>query len=215
MRLFHIFSLSCAIAEAASTMHFTDSWDSIVAGQPFDLTWEDNIGAVNITLNQGTETNCTAVNIIAANIDSTSFTWTPAPAMPDNKFFFTLTDSTGTTAMGAEFVIATDPSSTTTTPTTPIPASNSSTTTMESATTNSSTTGSSTNSSATSLDPEDKKAHQEELKRMKIGLGVGGSLVILGLIIMPLFIAFLYWQGSTHTHAPHDGPAHVVVGHVV
>lgn len=66
MRLFHILLLCCAIAEAASTMHFTDSWDGIVAGQPFDLTWEDNIGAVNITLNQGTETNCTAVNEIAS-----------------------------------------------------------------------------------------------------------------------------------------------------
>jgi hypothetical protein len=66
MRLFLILLLCCAVAEAASTMHFTDSWDGIVAGWPFDLTWEDNIGAVNITLNQGTETNCTAVYIIAS-----------------------------------------------------------------------------------------------------------------------------------------------------
>ena len=66
MRLFLILLLCCAVAGAASTMHFTDSWDGIVAGRPFDLTWEDNIGAVNITLNEGTETNCTAVYIIAS-----------------------------------------------------------------------------------------------------------------------------------------------------
>jgi hypothetical protein len=135
--------------------------------------------------------------------------------MPDKKFFFTLTDSTGITAMGAEFVIATNPSSTTTTPITPIPASNSSTTTIDSKTTNSSINGSSTNSSPTTPNPEDIKAHNEELKRMKIGLGVGGSLVLLGLIVMPLFIALLYWKGSTHTHDPHDEPVHIVVGHVV
>jgi len=66
MRVRYISLLCCAIAEAASTIYFTDSWNGIVAGQPFQLRWEGSTGAVNITLNQGSEDNYIVVKTIAS-----------------------------------------------------------------------------------------------------------------------------------------------------
>ena len=67
------FSLLCgAIAVAASNEHFTNSWNEIAAGQPFDLAWDGNIGAVNITLNQGPKENYTVVDTIASKTPTTN-----------------------------------------------------------------------------------------------------------------------------------------------
>ncbi|KAE9364658.1 hypothetical protein N431DRAFT_520194 [Stipitochalara longipes BDJ] len=189
MRFFYISLLCCATGMVANTMHFTDSWDGIVAGRPFELTWEGNTGVVNITLNQGIEKNYTAVNTIATNINSTSYIWTPEPpVIPDSKLLVTLTDSTGATAVGAEFVIATNNSSTTT------PGSNYLNTTSVSTASNSSTAGSNTTSlSATpSSEATDLDKKFEEFTRAAIGVYIGGTICFVSIFFTPLIVVLVY-----------------------
>jgi hypothetical protein len=67
MRFFNIPILCAAIVNAVSSLNFTDkSWNGIAAGKPVELTWQGNIGAVNITLNHGTMEDAHIVGVIAS-----------------------------------------------------------------------------------------------------------------------------------------------------
>jgi hypothetical protein len=72
--------LACAaiaIVEAASDLAFTDGSWTVVTGVPFEITWEGNVGAVNITLQNGTVANPNYVNSIASEQDLPMYDYRP------------------------------------------------------------------------------------------------------------------------------------------
>jgi len=106
--------------------------------------------------------------------------WTPdLAALPIDTFFFTLTDSTGATAVGAEFVIESYNSSTTT------PASNSSIPISNVTNTKSSTNGTRTNSPSVATGSTYLLSEGEI-----IGISVGG---FVGFMIVIGAIAAIAW----------------------
>ena len=69
MRLLYVPLLCSAIVQAVNRLNFTnDPRSGIATGEPFQLAWNGNIGAVNITLNNGTEARPKTVDVIASKI---------------------------------------------------------------------------------------------------------------------------------------------------
>jgi hypothetical protein len=212
MRVFNL--LGClSIVQAA--LIFTDrSWTDVVTGVPFAVTWSGNIGAVTLTLDNGTASNPNVVhhiqckytstlsmfcvlqimvtNILLAGLVSNSYIWTPGLfATPDHEFFLGLNDSTGAQSFSPHFVIAASQATTSTT-------SSTSTATSSPTASQSSQTPSSAPSSSSS---------NRLSSGAKIGIAVGAAL---GAVFVILSAVAILWRrrrrnAKRHTSFEMDG----------
>ncbi|MCJ1244921.1 hypothetical protein MMC30_002122 [Trapelia coarctata] len=114
----HIFLATCAfiVPTIALTLAFTNSFDGIQSGAPFDLTWQGDGTPVNLILLAGLDAvSLVDVSPIATNVDS-PYTITPPSDIPAGTYAIRIEQS-GQTALSPIFAISAAGMSTIITPT--------------------------------------------------------------------------------------------------
>ncbi|KAK4443133.1 hypothetical protein QBC34DRAFT_213768 [Podospora aff. communis PSN243] len=100
----------------------TNTEYNLQIGVPFTITWTEAAGPVRIDLYGGDDANTLfEIQAIAANVDGTSFIWTPADVPQRNAYAILVSDGISTNAISFAFTfnaVQTTTTSTTTPPTT-------------------------------------------------------------------------------------------------
>lgn len=97
-----VLALAQLPGRALAGVSFTNNDYYVKAGQPFTITWTDNVGPVTITLMDGPDINLHPVLVIASAYDGRSFTWTPPPTLATGAYELQIQDS-GSTDYSSRF----------------------------------------------------------------------------------------------------------------
>ncbi|KAI5861736.1 Ser-Thr-rich glycosyl-phosphatidyl-inositol-anchored membrane family-domain-containing protein [Durotheca rogersii] len=70
------------------------NFDGIRAGQAFEITWDEALGPVSITLKEGNADNLQTVAELTSNQTGDSYTWVPSSSLPTGTYALEINDGT-------------------------------------------------------------------------------------------------------------------------